>query len=105
MRQLRQALLPIPGISTDLSAASVVELRDELLRRAQGRSQSEDALVEKKRIAYLVRLAMGEIALDGIAGGQPEDPAGIREGVRAVHDLTVPRVHMEVTVCGAVPPF
>lgn len=105
MRQLRHALLPIPGISPDLSAASVVELRDELLRRAQGRSQSEDALVEKKKIAYLVRLAMGEIAFDALGRGQPEDPAGIREGVRAVHDLTVPRVHMEVTVCGAVPPF
>src|SRR5262249_49747995 len=24
---------------------------------------------------------------------------------RAIHDLTVPRIHMEATVCGAVPPF
>ncbi len=33
------------------------------------------------------------------------DSPSLSHGVRAIHDLTLPRIHMDVTVCGAVPPF
>ncbi len=107
IQRLRRALLPVKGITADGSARDVVHRREDLLRRAHGRSQTERNLIQKKRIAYLVRLAEGELAFDRLARGEPvpESDRGLSEGVRGMHDLTVPRVHMEVTVCGAVPPF
>ncbi len=104
---LRLALLPIDGIDISQAASEIVARQEELLKRAQGRSQTDLDLVVKKRIAYLVRLAQGELAFALIAKGErlaDGDPL-LREGVRAMRDLTVPRVHMEVTICGALPPF
>jgi hypothetical protein len=103
---LRMAVLPIAGIG-NVAASEILANERELLSRALGRSQSDVGFVTKKRIAYLVRLAHGEEALERLASGaeMKADDAPFRQGVRALHNLIVPRVHMEATVCGAVPPF
>lgn len=105
---IRSALLPIDGLDLGATTASdIVNEQHALLTRAVGRSQSDKEFVEKKRLAYLVRLAHGEVAFSRIAHGEvlTENDASLREGVRAYRDLIVPRVHMEVSICGALPPF
>ena len=57
-----------------------------------------------------MRLAQGEFALQQLADKGPlsleeSEKKFLAAGVRVVKDLVTPRVHMEVTVCGAVPPF
>jgi hypothetical protein len=108
-RDLRKSLGPIPDVPLDSfhDADDLILREKDLLRRAYGRSKTAENLVVKKRIAYLLRLAHGEITFAKLASGSALSDAdrGLREGVRAIHDLTLPRVHMDVTVCGAVPPF
>ncbi len=105
--RLRTAILPIPEIEPSVPAADIIAGQQELLMRAGGRSQTAHDFMLKKRIAYLVRLAHGEIASQRLAQNEEVSAQdySLREGIRAIRDLTVPRVHMEVTVCGAIPPF
>ena len=107
LRAVRAALLPIPGVDAQTDAETILSEYDELHRRAEGRSKSAHDLHLKKRIAYLARLTLGETAFSHAASGAsiPIGHKGFREGIRAIHDLTVPRIHMEMTVCGAIPPF
>jgi hypothetical protein len=92
-------------------ASLVVSRREELTLLAKGRSNvlhdQRDLLKDRKRVAYGLRLAQGEIAMERIANGSPVDPRDrdFAAGARAVHDLLIPRTHLEATVCGAVPPF
>jgi hypothetical protein len=106
-RRLREAVLPVESfrIPGDLDEVLAGEAAIQL--RAGGRSQSHVGHREKKRLAYVLRLAHGERVFQEAAAGtvpSPRDPS-LREGLRAIHDLTVPRVHMEATICGALPPF
>jgi hypothetical protein len=106
-RAFRRAVLPVEDFPVPQDADEVLAAEERLLARASGRSQSATGHAEKKRLAYVVRLAHGERVFRAMAQGAAPlsaDPA-LRQGVRAVHDLTVPRIHMEVTICGAVPPF
>lgn len=107
MRAFRSAIRPVPGVDTLEPAEVILKAESDLVRRSGGRSRTDEDLDVKKRIAYLVRLAHGELAFNRLAqDNSPEaDDLSLREGVRAIHDLIVPRVHMEVTVCGALPPF
>lgn len=113
LRAIRSCLRPT-SLDFDLSNASardIVSHRIEIEEFAQGRSRvlaaQHDLLKDRKRMAYGLRLARGQMALEQIAkGGEiPLGGADLMAGVRAVHDLILPRTHLEATVCGAVPPF
>ncbi len=100
------------GLNLSTVAASrVVSRREELTLLAKGRSNvladQGNLLKDRKRVAYGLRLAQGELALAAIAAGGPINPKDrdFAAGVRAVHDLVIPRTHFEATVCGALPPF
>jgi hypothetical protein len=108
-RELRSALRSIPNVAIDSDPAELIEGELSLLKIAHGRSRIDDLddFRPKKGIAYLLRLAHGEAAFNRLASGQELDATdrSLREGVRAFHNLILPRVSMEVTVCGSVPPF
>jgi hypothetical protein len=107
MRRLREAVLPVEGFRVPECLEDVLANEEAIQARAAGRSQSHVGHQEKKRLAYVLRLAHGERAFGALANGASltaTDPS-LREGIRAMHDLTVPRVHMEATICGALPPF
>ena len=105
--QIRSALLPTPGIDAGSPRASILTQSAVLEDASKGRSRSTDDLILKKRVTYLLRLARGEEAFHNLSMGGPEfgKSVDMREGVRAIHNLVVPRVHLEATVCGALPPF
>lgn len=99
----------------DLAKIPALELlthRDQIEADSHGRSlaTSDDysSLKDRKRLIYGLRLARGEVALNEIVRGTRDpdvlDPE-IAAGVRALHDLFLPRLHMEATICGAIPPF
>ena len=100
-------MLPVEGFPVPNGLEEVLAAEAAIQMRAGGRSQSHVGHREKKRLAYVLRLAHGELVFHEFAKGAlpaPRDPS-LREGLRAIHDLTVPRVHMEATICGALPPF
>lgn len=112
LKRLRAALKPIPGIPSEHlrgDAHALVRQAEQLERQASGRSRSDERLWAKKGIAYALRLAQGEEALRSLSErGRADDPAvklGLRAAVRVLHNLSLPSIHMDVTVCGAVPPF
>ena len=91
-------------------ADEIVGLSAEVASKAHGRSIEDDGLYERKRLAHALRLAQGEAAFQRLAKVSFEELGSdqtrfLAAGVRALKDLVTPRVHMEVTVCGAVPPF
>jgi hypothetical protein len=92
-------------------AEELVEKASTLEKASSGRSKvlnkEQDLLKDRKRIAYGLRLAKGEFAVSRFLKGSSISDLGsmFYEGVRGVHDLMIPRVHLEATVCGAVPPF
>ena len=106
-KDLRRALLEVPCISPRVTAGEILARESELLERATGRSQVDTDMLIKKRIAYTLRLSHGESATQRILAGEmllPQDRS-LREGLRAIKDLSVPRVALEVTICGAIPPM
>lgn len=88
----------------NLTASEVLTQRHELEALASGRS-TNGADAEKRRLTYLLRLSAGEVAFQQFARGEAPDEGLLAAGVRALHNITLPRVHSEITVCGAVPPF
>ena len=106
-RSLRKALLPVTDIDFSGSASKIVAAEQNLVAVSAGRSQVESGFIAKKRVAYALRLAHGEEAMARFirSGAVDSEDRSVREGLRALKDLTVPRITMEVTVCGAVPPF
>jgi len=111
--RIRACLLPTRegwDISA-VSADSLVSDKNRLEEASHGRSLVEEnereALKDRKRLAHGLRLARGELALRKIAHGAALDPSDsdLGAGVRVIHDLVIPRVHLEATVCGALPPF
>lgn len=113
MRAMRACLRPTSmGLSlSSATARDVVAQRAAIEQAAHGRSlvldQQHDLLKDRKRLAYGLRLARGEYALARSVSTTPlpADDQDLMAGVRAVHDLLLPRTHLEATVCGAVPPF
>jgi hypothetical protein len=115
-KRLRNIRFCLKGVDQfdDLNSATADDLLSrqiELERAAHGRSLVSDADLEdlknRKRIIYAVRLARGERALVAMEKGQTYTAleSDLMAGVRALHDLLLPRLHMEATVCGALPPF
>lgn len=88
----------------NLSASEVLIQRHKLEALASGRS-TNGVDAEKRRLTYLLRLSAGEVAFQQFARGEAPDEGILAAGVRALHNITLPRVHSEITVCGAVPPF
>jgi hypothetical protein len=56
----------------------------------------------RKRISYLNRIFNGELALSEADLWNEKDVAA---AIRAIKDVTLNRVHTEVVICGALPPF
>jgi hypothetical protein len=56
----------------------------------------------RKRLSYLNRIYSGEFALSTNDRWNEKDVAA---AVRAIKDVTLNRVHTEVVICGALPPF
>lgn len=56
----------------------------------------------RKRMNYLSRIFKGELALSNNHFWNQNDIAG---AIRALKDVTLNRVHTEVVICGALPPF
>lgn len=114
LRRIRRALRPVDvGLDlAGLSASDVLAMAPKVSELAAGRSSVEDhqeeVLDSRRRAIYGLRLATGEAAFEiAERGGEwtSEARSMFAQGVRALHDTLVPRFHMEVTVCGAVPPF
>jgi len=73
---------------------------DAIRQEGSGRQGSRAEIGVRKRYSYLYRLAAGEAALLGRYRAE-----SAQEGVRALRDILLTRVHGEITVCGALPPF
>jgi hypothetical protein len=56
----------------------------------------------RKRLGYLNRIFQGELALSPDGTWNERD---IAAAIRAIKDVTLNRVHTEVVICGALPPF
>jgi hypothetical protein len=102
-RELRRSLI-LGAEYLNLDAFEVLQQRRGLEALAHGRSTS-GADAEKRGLAYLLRLSAGEVSFHQLARGESVDDGLFAAGVRALHNITLPRVHSEITVCGAVPPF
>jgi hypothetical protein len=98
---MRSALRPVPGYEAAAPLMQLAGSLAEMRTASAGRLGSRHEIDQRKRLAYLARLVAGEIAFRQ----HLVDGPGIREGLRVLHDLTVPRIHLEATVCGALPPF
>lgn len=62
---------------------------------------SEDSKI-RKRMNYLSRIMKAEIALSNADLWNEND---VNAGIRAIKDVTLNRVHTEIVICGALPPF
>ena len=65
------------------------------------RDSFSDASV-RKRLGYLNRIFHGELALSPDGTWNEKE---IAAAIRAIKDVTLNRVHTEVVICGALPPF
>lgn len=113
LNRLRGCLLPTQE-GWDISAVTadvIVSERSRVEAASHGRSlvgeNERDVLKDRKRLAHGLRLARGELALRNISHGAEliASNPDLSAGIRVLHDLVIPRVHLEATVCGAVPPF
>lgn len=114
LRRIRRALKPLESGQSlaKVPATDIIASEKTLLKLAAGRSSVDDNEVDllhaRRRAIYGLRLAYGEAALSRVSAGEPFEGVTRRwllNGIRALRDLLVPRLHMEVTVCGAIPPF
>jgi hypothetical protein len=76
-------------------------LKEEWLKKDIGKFTSEDPKI-RKRMNYLSRIIRAELALS-----HPDlwNEIDVNAGIRAIKDVTLNRVHTEVVICGALPPF
>jgi len=98
---IRSALRPVVGYETSSPLAHLAASLPAIRSASSGRLGLREDIEQRKRLAYLGRLVAGEVAFRQHA----TEGQGIREGLRVLHDLTVPRIQVEATVCGALPPF
>ena len=90
--------------SEDLPVNPKMELSELNLRWQELNLDNFSALDPKlrKRMNYLNRIYKGELALSDQALWNSAD---ISAAIRAIKDVTLNRVHTEVVICGALPPF
>jgi hypothetical protein len=101
---LLAAVRPIEGLDVSDHDALYTQTK-ELEEFASGRSVTAQDFKEKKRLSYIVRLTRGREAMRAHQAGRTPKPGDEYAAVRVMRDLTVPRVNLELTVCGALPPF
>lgn len=102
LRSLRHALSPegLP-ISPRSGLDALASHLEGITTAGRGRQGDHGEVSRKKRLTYLARLTKAELALRGRGGSEAE----VAEGIRAIHDLAIPRINVEMTICGALPPF
>ncbi len=66
-----------------------------------GKFKSHNSKI-RKRMNYLSRIMKAEIALSNLDLWNEND---VNAGIRAIKDVTLNRVHTEIVICGALPPF
>ncbi len=98
---IRSALRPVEGYETIAPLAQLSASLPHVRAASAGRLGAAAEVATRKRLAYLARLVAGELAFRQ----RRYEGTDVREGLRALHDLTVPRIHLEATVCGALPPY
>lgn len=100
---IRKCLLP-DGLPSgwDGDVSDLIKGASEIMIKGKGRSGTFKEVGAKKRLTYLARLVNAEAACRGINN---EGNNGFQEGLRVLRDLSVPRVNVELVICGALPPF
>jgi hypothetical protein len=98
---LRALLRHVPGFEPTAPLRVLEEHLGAINAAGRGRAGDRRAIDERKRLSYLARFVGGELALRR----RELHGAGIRDVVRVLRDLTMPRIHLEITICGALPPF
>jgi len=96
--------LPISGVESQRLDLLYTRIR-EIELNATGRSKSGANLSEKKRLAYLGRFVRGEMAVRHLLQGQDAPTQDLYAIARSFRDLVLPRVNIELTICGGLPPF
>jgi len=79
----------------------ITDLQEQWIKKSLGKFSSEDPKI-RKRMNYLSRIMKAEIALS-----TPDlwNENEVNAGIRAIKDVTLNRVHTEIVICGALPPF
>lgn len=75
---------------------------DNFKIEGRGREGNHDEISRRKRFTYLHRLLRAEGACRGLIS---DPPSGFADGLRVLRDLSIPRTNVELTICGALPPF
>lgn len=104
LRAFRDALL-CPRELRRLDSSAIYLKWRELDEKAAGRSVDDGQVSNRKQVAYLVRLVRGERAVTSMLGCGQADPSDLQAGLRVLQNLLIPRLHVEASICGAVPPF
>ena len=103
LKSFRQALrYDDLDYSSDDSLESLYSNLNKMRLDGKGRNGPTALMQQRKRLTYLARFVSAEAALAKLKGAEDR---WISDGIRAIRDLTIPRVHMELTICGALPPF
>lgn len=100
---IRKCLLP-DGLPTgwDGDVKNLISEAGEIMIKGKGRNGTFKEVGAKKRLTYLARLVNAEAACRGL---KDDNNGGFQEGLRVLRDLSVPRVNVELVICGALPPF
>ena len=100
---IRKCLLPdgLPA-SWDGNVQNLISDTQELLIKGKGRGGTFKEIGVKKRLTYLARLVNAEAVCRGL---NDNTNGGFQEGLRVLRDLSVPRINVELVICGALPPF
>jgi len=100
---IRKCLLP-DGLPTgwDGDVKNLISEAGKIMIKGKGRSGTFKEVGAKKRLTYLARLVNAEAACRGL---NDDNNGGFQEGLRVLRDLSVPRVNVELVICGALPPF
>jgi hypothetical protein len=104
LEALFYAVLPVPGVEAATPALAYEKARS-LETMAAGRSGGRVLTATKKRLIYLARLCRAHEAFCRLSAGESPDTSDLQAAVRVVRDLVVPRINLELTICGGLPPF
>lgn len=79
----------------------IEDLHKIWIKKDLSKFTSDDSKI-RKRMNYLSRIMKSEIALSNVNLWNEND---VNAGIRAIKDVTLNRVHTEIVICGALPPF
>jgi len=101
--KLEKALMPIPKL-TKLTIKEVYKRRKELERLVDNLNKDSDLFI-RKRLTYLIRISRAFKAITGLRDSSNKENSDIYSLVRLFRDLFLPRIHLDISLCGALPPF